>query len=100
MNDFQRNLLDIEILSTLEIRDTLVTRVTNNLIGKVLVCGTFQPDSILGFSGTRGPVVCPQSRVSPLTSGSLLFRISHDTSLRRLSYLHLTVVIILIFRRV
>jgi hypothetical protein len=35
LNDFQRNLLDIEILSnlrfgSLEIRDTSVTRVTNN----------------------------------------------------------------------
>jgi hypothetical protein len=35
LNDFQRNSLDIEILSnlrfgTLEIRDTSVTRVTNN----------------------------------------------------------------------
>ena len=35
-NDFQRNLLDIEILSNLrfgsiEIRDTSVTRVTNNV---------------------------------------------------------------------
>jgi hypothetical protein len=36
LNDFQRNLLDIEILSSLrfgylEIRDTSVTRVTNNV---------------------------------------------------------------------
>ena len=39
LNDFQRNLLDIEILSnlrfgSLEVRDTSVTRVTNNFWAK------------------------------------------------------------------
>ncbi len=43
LNDFQRNLLDIEILSnlrfgSLEIRDTSVTRVTNNFLICVAFC--------------------------------------------------------------
>jgi hypothetical protein len=40
LNDFQRNPLDIEILSnlrfgSLEIRDTSVTRVTNNISSRI-----------------------------------------------------------------